>query len=97
VQLPAVWVLAAVTLALVGLAPRFAGAAWGALGGCVVLGLVGAALQLDQWLMDLSPFTHTPKVPGAALTATPLILLLATALTLGTAGLAGLRHRDIPA
>jgi ABC-2 type transport system permease protein len=97
VQLPAVWVLAAVAVALVGLVPRFAAVAWGALGVCVILGLVGAALQLDQWVMDLSPFTHVPRVPGAALTATPLVLLLAVALAVGGAGLAGLRRRGIPA
>jgi ABC-2 type transport system permease protein len=97
VQVPAVWVLAAVAVALVGLAPRFAAAAWGALGLCVVLVLVGAALQLDQWVMDLSPFTHVPRVPGGTLTATPVVLLLAVALALGGAGLAGLRRRGIPA
>ena len=97
VQVPAVWVLAAVAVALAGLAPRFAAVAWGALGACVLLLLVGAALQLDQWIMDLSPFTHLPKVPGAALSATPLVLLLAVALALGGAGLAGLRRRGIPA
>jgi ABC-2 type transport system permease protein len=96
-QVPAVWVLAAVAVALVGLAPRFAAVAWGALGLCVILGLIGPALQLDQWVMDLSPFTHLPKVPGAALSATPLVLLLAVALALGGAGLAGLRRRGIPA
>ena len=83
-------------VALVGLAPRFAAVAWGALGLCVILGLVGAALQLDQWVMNLSPFTHLPKVPGGALTATPLAVLLAVALALGGAGLAGLRRREIP-
>jgi ABC-2 type transport system permease protein len=90
-------VLAAVAVALVGLAPRFAAVAWGVLGACVVLGLVGAALQLDQWVMDLSPFTHVPRVPGAAVAATPLVLLLAVAVALGGAGLAGLRRRGIPA
>ena len=97
VQVPAVWVLAAVTVAVIGLAPRFSAAvAWGALGLCVVLGLIGAALQLDQRVMDLSPFTHVPKVPGAALTATPVLLLLATAApSWGWAG--GLRRRGIPA
>jgi ABC-2 type transport system permease protein len=97
VQVPAVWVLAAVAVALVGLAPRFAAVAWGALGLCVMLLLVGAALRLDQWVMDLSPFTHVPRVPGAAVAATPLVLLLAVAVALGGAGLAGLRRRGIPA
>jgi ABC-2 type transport system permease protein len=96
-QVPAVWVLAAVAVALVGLVPRFAAVAWGVLGWCVILLLVGAALQLDQWVMDLSPFTHVPRVPGAAVAATPLVVLLAVAVALGGAGLAGLRRRDMPA
>jgi ABC-2 type transport system permease protein len=96
VQLPAVWVLAAVAVALVGLLPRLAAVAWGALAACVLLALVGAALQLDRWLMDFSPFSHVPRLPGGAVTATPLVLLGAVAVALAAAGLAGLRRRDIP-
>jgi ABC-2 type transport system permease protein len=97
VQLPAVWVLAAIAVALIGLLPRLVAASWGALAVCVLLGLVGAALQLSQRLMDVSPFTHVPKVPGGAVAATPLVWLLAVALALAGAGLVGLRRRDIPA
>jgi ABC-2 type transport system permease protein len=97
VQLPAVWVLAAVAVALVGLLPRLAPAAWGALAVCLVLGLVGAALRLDQWLLDLSPFTHVPRIPGGEPSATPLVLLVAVAVALTAAGLVGLRRRDVPA
>jgi ABC-2 type transport system permease protein len=97
VQLPAVWVLAAIAVALIGLAPRLAGVAWGALAACVLVGLVGAALRLDQWLMDLSPFSHVPKLPGQAASATPLVALVGVAAVLAAAGLAGLRRRDIPA
>jgi polyether ionophore transport system permease protein len=97
VQLPAVWVLAAIAVALIGLLPRLVAASWGALAFCVLLGLVGAALQLSQRLMDVSPFTHVPKVPGGAVAATPLVWLLAVALALAGAGLVGLRRRDIPA
>jgi ABC-2 type transport system permease protein len=96
VQLPAVWVLAAVAIALIGLLPRLAGAAWAAFAGCLLLGLVGAALQLDQRLMDLSPFTHIPKVPGAGVPTTPLVALAAVAAALAAAGLAALRRRNIP-
>jgi ABC-2 type transport system permease protein len=96
VQLPAVWVLAAVAVALFGLAPRLAPAAWGALAACLLFGMVGAALQLRQWLLDVSPFTHIPKAPGAAVSATPLIWLIAVAVVLAAAGLAGLRRRDTP-
>jgi polyether ionophore transport system permease protein len=96
VQLPAVWVLAAVAVALVGLAPRLSGVAWGALAACVLVALVGAALQLDQWVMDLSPFSHVPRLPGAGASAAPLVALAAVAVALGAAGLAGLRRRGIP-
>jgi len=95
VQLPAAWVLAAVAVALVGVAPRLAPAAWGALAVCLLLGLVGAALGLDQWLLDLSPFTHVPRIPGAAVSTAPLIVLAAVAVLLAAAGLVGLRRRDV--
>jgi len=96
VQLPAVWVLAAVAVALVGLLPRFAAASWGALALCLLFGLVGAALQLSQWLPDISPFSHIPKVPGGAVSVTPLVSLIAVAVALGAAALIGLRNRGIP-
>jgi ABC-2 type transport system permease protein len=96
VQLPAVWVLAAVALALIGLLPQLAAVSWGGLAVSVLVTLVGSVLQLSQWLLDVSPFTHVPKVPGAALALTPLVLLAAIAAALAGAGLAGLRRRDVP-
>jgi ABC-2 type transport system permease protein len=96
VQLPAVLVLAAIAVALFGLLPRLASAAWGALAVCVAILLVGASVQVGQWLLDLSPFTHIPRTPGGDVTATPLIWLLAVTVALGAAGLAGLRRRDMP-
>lgn len=96
-QLPAVWVLAAVTVALFGLLPRLAAAAWGALALCVLLGDVGAALDLPQGLLDVSPFTHTPKLPGGDFSAMPLIVLTAVAVVVTAVGLTGLRRRDMPA
>ena len=52
-------------------------------------------LQLSPWVMDLSPFTHVPRIPGSPLTPAPLLGLAATAAVLTGAGLAGLRRRDI--
>jgi ABC-2 type transport system permease protein len=95
VQVPAVWVLAALTTALFGLVPRASAASWGALAICLLFGLIGAALQLSHWIIDVSPFTHLPKVPGSAVRAAPLVLLLAIAAVLLAAGLAGTRRRDI--
>ncbi len=97
VQLPAIWVLAALAVAMFGLLPRMAAAVgWAALSLCVVLGQIGAALQLSQSLLDVSPFTHIPRVPGASITITPLLILTAIAVALTAVGLAALRRRDIP-
>jgi ABC-2 type transport system permease protein len=97
VQLPAVWVLAALTVAAFGLLPRLAATVgWVALSVCLLLGQVGAALQLGQPLLDVSPFTHIPRVPGGSVTATPLVVLTVIAAVLVGVGLAGFRRRDVP-
>ncbi|GAA0513166.1 exporter of polyketide antibiotics [Paractinoplanes deccanensis] len=96
IQLPAVWVLAAVAFLLFGLAPRLSAAAWGAPALCLLILLVGQTLQLDQWLLDLSPFTHIPHLPGGTVAATPLVALVAVAAVLTAAGLTGFRRRNVP-
>lgn len=96
VQLPAVWVLAAVAVVLFGLLPRLTAVSWGALVICLLFGLVGSALQFDQWILDISPFTHLPHLPGGALSAAPLLWLCAAAVALAVTGLAGFRRRDVP-
>jgi ABC-2 type transport system permease protein len=95
VQLPAVWVLAGITVALFGLASRLAAAAWGALGLFLLLGQLGPLLKLKQWAMDVSPYTHVPKLPGGRMQATPVVWLVVVAAALTALGLAGLRRRDL--
>ncbi|MDN3354649.1 ABC transporter permease [Actinomadura sp. DC4] len=95
VQLPAVWVLAGITVALFGLAPRIAVAAWGLLGAFLLLGQLGPLLKLKQWMMDLSPFTHVPKLPGAEMRAQPVIWMIVVAAALTALGLAAFRRRDV--
>jgi ABC-2 type transport system permease protein len=95
VQLPAVWVIAGITVALFGLAPRLAMAAWGLLGVFLLLGELGPLLKLKQWAMDLSPFTHVPKLPGAPMRTMPVVWLVVVAGLLTAVGLAGFRRRDL--
>jgi ABC-2 type transport system permease protein len=95
VQLPAVLVLSGTAMALFGLLPRLAPASWAALAVFALLVLLGPLMQLSQWILDVSPFTHIPKVPGADVSATPLVWLLAVTAVLIAAGLAGFRRRDL--
>jgi ABC-2 type transport system permease protein len=94
-QLPAVWVLVGITLALFGLAPRLARASWGVLAACVVVGQLGRLLQLPAWIIGLSPFIHAPQPPGGAVDAAPLLILVAVASAFATAGLLGWQRRDL--
>jgi polyether ionophore transport system permease protein len=95
-QAPAVLAVAGLAAALFCLAPRItAAASWGVLGAAVLLVFFGDSLQWPQWVLDLSPFTHAPRLPGGVVSATPLVWLCALALALGAAGLIGLRRRDI--
>jgi ABC-2 type transport system permease protein len=96
VQLPASLAVAGAAVVLFGLAPRASVAgAWTVVGVVVLIVLFGQVLQLSQWILDVSPFTHIPKLPGAAVTAAPLFWLGLVAVALTAAGLVGLRHRDI--
>jgi ABC-2 type transport system permease protein len=96
VQLPATWVLAGIGTALIGLVPRLSSLAWAALILSVLLVELGALFGLNQWIVDLTPFAHVPKLPGAAFAWTPVLWLTAVAAALGAAGLVGLRRRDMP-
>jgi len=95
VQLPAVFVLVGLTLLLIGFVPRWAAAAWGALVVSLVLKQLGPILQLDQVVLDLSPFTHVPQIPGQPFSWAPLLILTAVATAMSAAGVLGFRNRDI--
>jgi ABC-2 type transport system permease protein len=95
-QLPATWVLTGITMAAFGLVPRIAAVGWSALGVFVLLGVVGPLIPLDQPVMDISPFTHSPKLPGGVFSATPVVALTGVAVLLVAAGLYGFRRRDVP-
>jgi ABC-2 type transport system permease protein len=96
VQLPAVWVMAAIGAALFGLAPRLVvGATWGILAVVLAITMFGEPFRLDQLVRDLSPFTHLPRLPAATFTAAPVAWLLAVSGALAAAGLAAFRRRDL--
>jgi ABC-2 type transport system permease protein len=96
VQLPAVWVMAAVAAALFGLAPRLVvGATWAILAVVLAITVFGEPLRFDQRVLDLSPFAHLPRLPAAEFAAVPLVWLLAAAAVLAAAGLAAFRRRDL--
>jgi ABC-2 type transport system permease protein len=95
-QLPAALAVAGVAALLFGLRPGWAvPGGWTAVAVAVLVTLFGPTLQLASWVLDISPFSHVPRLPGGVVSAEPLAWLSAAAVLLAAAGLAGLRRRDI--
>lgn len=96
VQVPAALALGGFVVAAFGLLPRWAGpVTWFALAAALVMSQLGTLLELPQWLMNVSPFTHVPLVPAEPFAATPVVWLSAAALALGAVGFAAFRRRDL--
>lgn len=94
-QLPAVWVVAAAAVLLFGFVPKYSTAAWAVAAMFALITMFGPIVQVSQAVLDVSPFQHVPKFPGAEFTATPLLWLSAVAVAGLAVGLAGFRRRDI--
>lgn len=94
-QIPAAWVMTALVLLVFAVAPRAVPAVWGVLVVFIVLGEFGALWKLPTWLLDVSPFAHSPKLPGPAIDVVPLLVLLAVTAALCAVGLAVWRRRDV--
>jgi ABC-2 type transport system permease protein len=96
VRVPAAWVLVGIAVAVFGLVPRWALAGWIALVVFLVLGEFGPLFELPQAVMDISPFAHSPSLPGGAFSALSLAALVLLAGSLVTIGFVGFRRRDVP-
>jgi ABC-2 type transport system permease protein len=94
-HLPAMWVLGGVAALVFGFAPRAVMLVWSAYALCFFLAMFGDLLDVPDWLIDVSPFSHIPDVPATDLTLAPPIVLTLIAAALIAAGLAAFRHRDL--
>ncbi|WP_431995032.1 ABC transporter permease [Streptomyces griseoflavus] len=92
---PALWVTAGVAAVLFGWFPRAVRAAWIVPVYAFVVGYLGQILQFPDWMDDLSPFGHVPRLPAADMDWTPLLWLTLVAAGLMWLGLAGFRRRDL--
>jgi ABC-2 type transport system permease protein len=96
-QIPAAWVIASAVLTVFGWAPRLTGALWGLLAVFVAFGELGVLWNAPRWLMDISPFQHSPLLPVGADGIVPLVALTLTSAVLAAIGYLGWRRRDLAA
>ena len=94
-RIPAAWVMVGLAVAIWGLWPRLTWLAWVLFVAFLVMGEFGALWELPRWVMNLSPFAHSPIAPGPAPDHTALPVLLAAAAALLAVGLGRFARRDV--
>ncbi len=93
--LPAIWLFTGITMVLFGLIPRLASLAWAALAMVVVIDLLGEFFDINEWILNISPFTHVPRLMAGDSVTGSFILLFALSMVLIVLGIWGYRRRDI--
>ena len=95
-QTPAMWLTGSLVLLLFGISSRLTPFAWGLLAAFVLIWTLESFGDLPQWVIDLSPFSHTPLVPAVSYDPVPLVTMTVLSLAISALGLAFWRHRDLP-
>ena len=93
---PAIALVAATAVLCVGAIPRHGAAvAWGLFAVWLLIGQLGVLLDLPQFVLDLSPFTHVPALPAAPWRILPLAVLSVLAAATAAVGVFAMRRRDL--
>lgn len=95
VYLPAIWIMTGITMLLFGLIPRFTALCWAALASFVIIDILGEFSDINEWLLNLSPFSQVPKLLVGDTVTASLGWILVVAVVLMVIGVLGFRRRDI--
>ena len=95
VEIPAVWVLVGLSLALVGANPRMRLAAWLAIVATFALTILGPTFRLWDWILGISPLYHVPNVTATTPDYSGLAVVSVIAVLFIIVGFIGFRHRDV--
>jgi len=94
-QAPSVWTVAALGVLCFAVRSQWAVLGWGAVVVCATLGQIGELLGLPEWVLDLSPYSHAPRMPLADFALAPAVALSLIAAVLLAASWLRYRSRDI--
>ena len=94
-QGPAVWTVTALAVLCFAWRSQWSVLGWGVLVLFATLGEVGELLGLPAWVVDLSPYTHAPRMPLADFEIGPAVVLSAVAAAVLALSWWRYRTRDI--
>ncbi len=94
-RIPAAWVMVGLAVVIWGFWPRLSGVAWVLFVAFLVMGEFGVLWGLPDWLRTLSPFAHSPIVPGPDPSFLGIPVMLGIAAGLMALGIARFARRDV--
>jgi polyether ionophore transport system permease protein len=94
-RIPAAWVMVGLVFAVWGLWPRATAFGWAAYAAFIVVGEFGQLWGVPRWAMNVSPFAHSPVLPGQHAGLAEMVWLTVIAAGLVAAGAAAFRRRDL--
>jgi ABC-2 type transport system permease protein len=94
-RVPGAWVLVGLVVTTWGVWPRATAAVWGAYVAFIVVGEFGQLWGVPQAVINLSPFVHSPILPGPDPNLGGLLWLTALTAMLLAAGTTAFRRRDL--
>jgi len=94
-QAPAVWAVAALGVLCFALRSRWAVLGWAVVVVSATLGQIGELLGLPDWVLELSPYNHAPRMPLEDFELVPAVVLGLVATALLAVSWLRYRSRDI--
>ena len=94
-RIPAAWVMIGLAVAIWGFWPRLGGLVWVLFVAFLVMGEFGVLWDIPQWARNLSPFAHSPVVPGPDPEYLGIPVMILIALGLVALGIGRFTRRDV--
>jgi ABC-2 type transport system permease protein len=94
-QAPAMWMVVALAVLCFSWRSRWAVLGWGVVVLFATLGQIGELLGLPGWVLDLSPYSHAPRMPLEDFALAPALVLSALAAAVLAVSWLRYRSRDI--
>ena len=95
VYLPAMWIMIAIAILVIGVAPKLTGLTWLYLLYSFIVVYLGGLLQFPEWMANLSPFGHVPQIPVEDMDFIKVIVLAMIAIVVTILGFIAYNKRDI--
>jgi ABC-2 type transport system permease protein len=94
--IPAALLFGGLSVLAFGTVPRFtAYVAFGAVGLCYVIQVVGGLAHAPHWLTKVSPFAHLAPVPAASVNTGATVVMLTIAVVTAVLGVVAFERRDL--